>query len=157
AGVQVCGVGRRSRAYDVEGVTGYVDGAEIGHVLPDMDALILACPLTDQTRGLIGAKELARMRSGAVLVNLSRGQVVDEEELIAALASGPLGGACLDVFATEPLPADSPLWDMDNVIVSPHSGSTAAAENELITELFCDNLRRWLDGAPLRNVFDRAV
>lgn len=157
AGVEVCGVGRHSRAYDVAGVTGYVDGAEIGHVLPDMDALILACPLTDQTRGLIGAKELARMRPGAVLVNLSRGQVVDEDELIAALASGHLGGACLDVFATEPLPADSPLWDMDNVIVSPHSASTAASENQLITDLFCDNLRRWLDGAPLRNVFDRAV
>jgi phosphoglycerate dehydrogenase-like enzyme len=157
AGVQVCGVGRRNRAYDVPGVTGYVDSSEIGHVLPDMDALILACPLTEQTRGLIGAKELARMRPGAVVVNLSRGQVVDEEELIAALRGGRLGGACLDVFATEPLPAGSPLWDMDNVIISPHSASTAAAENALITDLFCDNLRRWLDGAPLRNVFDRSV
>ena len=92
-----------------------------------------------------------------MVVNLSRGQVIDEDALVGALASGHLGGACLDVFATEPLPESSPLWDLDNVIISPHSASTAAAENELITELFCDNLRRWLDGAPLRNVYDRAA
>ena len=91
------------------------------------------------------------------MVNLARGPVIDEDALVAALASGHLGGACLDVFATEPLPECSPLWDMDNVIISPHSASTAVGENGLITDLFSDNLRRWLDGAPLRNVYDRAA
>jgi phosphoglycerate dehydrogenase-like enzyme len=157
AGVSVCGAGRPGRSYDIPGVTGYVDTADLGHVLPDMDALILACPLTKETEGLIGARELAQLPPGAVLVNLARGQVVDEDALIAALDSGHLGGACLDVFATEPLPESSPLWGMDNVIISPHSASTAESENGLITELFCTNLRRFLDGAPLRNVYSRSA
>jgi glyoxylate/hydroxypyruvate reductase len=156
-GVRVTAAGRPGRRYDVPGVTGYADEAELGRVLPGVSGVVLACPLTEQTRGLIGARELAALPRGAVLVNLSRGQVVDEDALVDALAGGHLGGACLDVFATEPLPAASPLWGLDNVIISPHSASTAAGENELITELFCDNLRRWLDGAPLRNVYDRAA
>jgi phosphoglycerate dehydrogenase-like enzyme len=157
AGVQVCGAGRPGRTYNIPGITGYVDTADLGQVLPDMDALILACPLTKETDHLIGARELAQLPPGAVLVNLARGQVVDEDALIAALASGHLTGACLDVFSAEPLPESSPLWEMDNVIISPHSASTSAGENGLITELFCTNLRRFLDGAPLRNVFSRAA
>jgi glyoxylate/hydroxypyruvate reductase len=157
AGVTVHGAGRPGRSYDLEGIASYTDTASIALVLPGMDALILACPLTAETEGLIGARELARLPAGAVVVNLARGQVIDEDALIAALASGHLGGACLDVFATEPLPESSPLWDLDNVIISPHSASTAEAENGLITELFCTNLRRWLDGAPLRNVFSRSA
>lgn len=157
AGVSVCGAGRPGRSYDIPGVTGYVSTAGLSRVLPDMDAVVLACPLTPETQGLIGARELAQLPPGAVLVNLARGQVVDEDALIAALASGQLGGACLDVFATEPLPESSPLWAMDNVIISPHSASTAEAENGLITELFCTNLRRFLDGAPLRNVYSRSA
>ncbi|MFD0891244.1 NAD(P)-dependent oxidoreductase, partial [Streptosporangium algeriense] len=81
--------------------------------------------------------------------------VVDERALTEALAARRLGGAFLDVFSTEPLPPGSPLWGMDNVVVSPHSASTVDTENRAITELFTDNLRRWLDGRPLRNVFDR--
>src|SRR5262249_10827126 len=152
----VCGAGRPGRSYDIPGVTGYVDTADLGHVLPDMDALILACPLTKETEGLIGARELAQLPPGAVLVNLARGQVVGEDTVIAARDSGLLGGACLAVFAPEPLPESSPLWGMDNVIISPHSASTAESENGLITELFCTNLRRFLDGAPLRNVYSRS-
>jgi phosphoglycerate dehydrogenase-like enzyme len=157
AGVEVCGAGRPGRHYDVPGVTSYVPSDQIRRVLPDVDAVVLACPLTDQTRGLIGAAELALMRPGSVLVNISRGPVVDEEALVTALRSGHLGGACLDVFATEPLPDGSPLWDMPNVIVSPHSAATAAAENGLITSLFIDNLHHWLAGRPLRNTYDRAA
>jgi glyoxylate/hydroxypyruvate reductase len=157
AGVRVSAVGRPGRRYDVPGVTGYVAEDELSRALPGVTGLVLACPLTEQTRGLIGERELAALPRGAVIVNLSRGQVIDEDALTAALASGHLGGAALDVFATEPLPESSPLWAMENVIVSPHSASTAAGENDLITELFCDNLRRWLDGAPLRNVYDRAA
>jgi phosphoglycerate dehydrogenase-like enzyme len=157
AGVTVTGAGRPGHRYDVPGVTSYVPSDQIRRVLPEVDALVLACPLTEQTRGLIGAAELALMRPGAVLVNISRGPVVDEEALVRALQAGQLGGACLDVFATEPLPAGSPLWDMPNVIVSPHSAATVAAENGLITDLFIDNLRRWLAGRPLRNSYDRAA
>jgi glyoxylate/hydroxypyruvate reductase A len=155
AGVEVCGAGRPGHRYDVPGVTSYVASGQLREVLPGMDALVLACPLTEQTRGLIGAGELALMRPGAVLVNISRGAVVDEQALVSALRSGHLGGACLDVFATEPLPSGSPLWDMPNVIVSPHSAATVAAENGLITDLFIDNLQRWLTRRPLRNIFDR--
>ena len=79
---------------------------------------------------------------------------MDEPALIAALETGKLGGAALDVFEEEPLPAASPLWEMGNVLVSPHSASTSDRENERITALFCDNLRRYLDGRPLRNVLD---
>ncbi len=157
AGVQVIGAGRPGRDYDVAGVTSYVADTEIGSVLPDVDALILACPLTDRTRQLIGRKELELLKPAAVLVNIARGQVVDEAAMIDALAAGHLGGACLDVFETEPLPESSPLWDLPNVLISPHSASTVAAENELITDLFIDNLRRWLAGQPLRNVFDSSA
>jgi glyoxylate/hydroxypyruvate reductase len=156
-GVVVSGAGRSGRSYDVPGVASYVDSARLDQVLPHADALVLACPLTEETRGLIGARELALLPRGAVLVNVSRGQVVDEDALTAALTSGHLGGAFLDVFATEPLPAGSPLWALPNVIISPHSASTVAAENELITDLFCDNLQRWLAGQQLRNVYDRAA
>ena len=158
AGVQVTGAGRPGHRYDVAGVTSYVtETSEFDEALAGTDALILACPLTEQTKGMIGAPQLALLRRGAVVVNVSRGAVIDEEALVAALASGHLGGACLDVFAAEPLPASSPLWDRPNVMISPHSASTAAGENALITELFCDNVRRFLDGGPLRNVFDRAA
>jgi glyoxylate/hydroxypyruvate reductase len=154
--VHVIGCGRPGRGYDVPGVAAYGSTDQLEQALPGADALILACPLTEQTTGLIGERELAMLRAGAVLVNVSRGGVIDEDAMIGALRAGQLGGACLDVFATEPLPASSPLWDMDNVIISPHSASTAARENELLTELFIDNLRRWLDGRALRNLFRRA-
>jgi glyoxylate/hydroxypyruvate reductase len=157
AGVEVVGAGRTERERDVPGVASFVAVQRIGRVLPDCDALILACPLTEQTRHLIGEPELALLSPGAVVVNIGRGQLIDEDALIAALRSGRLGGACLDVFTTEPLPASSPLWGMPNVIVSPHSASTVAAENGLLTDLFTDNLRRWLNGLPLRNVYDRAA
>jgi glyoxylate/hydroxypyruvate reductase len=157
AGVDVCGAGRPGRHYDVPGVASYVASDQIHRALPQVDALVLACPLTEQTRGLIGAAELALMRPGSVLVNISRGPVVDEGALVSALRSGHLGGACLDVFATEPLPGGSPLWDMPNVIISPHSAATVAAENGLLTDLFIDNLHRWLAGRPLRNTYDRAA
>ncbi|HEX5295910.1 MAG TPA: D-2-hydroxyacid dehydrogenase [Streptosporangiaceae bacterium] len=157
AGVEVTGTARTPRHRDAPGVASFVTPDQLGQVLPAVDALVLACPLTEQTRHLIAARELALMRPGAVLVNISRGQVVDEDALIATLSSGHLGGACLDVFETEPLPASSPLWQLENVIISPHSASTVAAENHLLAELFTDNLQRWLGGRPLRNVYDRTA
>jgi phosphoglycerate dehydrogenase-like enzyme len=157
AGVRVCGSGRPGHYYDVPGVTSYVASDQLATMLPEVDALVLACPLTEQTRGLVGAAELALMRPGSVLVNVARGAVVDEEAMVGALRSGHLGGACLDVFAAEPLPESSPLWDMPNVIISPHSAATVAAENRLITGIFTDNIQRWLAGRQLRNLYDRAA
>jgi glyoxylate/hydroxypyruvate reductase len=154
AGIEVIGVGRPGHSYQVPGVSSYADDTELASVLPGADALVLACPLTERTLGLIGRAELEAMPAGSVLVNLSRGQVVDEAALIDLLTSGHIGGACLDVFETEPLPETSPLWALPNVLVSPHSASTVSVENELITELFTDNLRRWLADEPLRNTFD---
>lgn len=124
-------------------------------LLKQADFLVLAVPQTPETEGLIGKREIEAMKPGAVLINIARGAVVDEPAMIAALQDGRLGGAALDVFAKEPLPADSPLWDMPNVLVSPHSASTIDSENAQLTDLFCENLRRYLLGEPLLNVFDR--
>jgi phosphoglycerate dehydrogenase-like enzyme len=95
------------------------------------------------------------LKPDAVLINIARGALVDETALIAALRDGRLGGAALDVVSREPLSSDSPLWDMPNVLVTPHSMSTARTENEWLTDLFCDNLRRYLKGEPLRNQVDK--
>jgi phosphoglycerate dehydrogenase-like enzyme len=103
---------------------------------------------------MIGKAELALLKPGAYLINIARGAVVDEPALVEALRSGHLSGAALDVFDQEPLPASSPLWEMENVLVSPHSASTSDRENERLTDLFCDNLRRFLDSQPLRNVLN---
>nr|BFE60867.1 D-2-hydroxyacid dehydrogenase [Dactylosporangium thailandense] len=154
------GMGRQvARSFEALGCTVVGLGrdriAELDEVLPSTDVLVLCCPLTPQTEGLIGAKQLERLPEGAILVNISRGPVLDEPALIEALAGDRLAGAALDVFATEPLPAESPLWGLDNVLVSPHSASTVATENAAITDLFCDNLRRYLAGEPLRNLYHR--
>ncbi len=127
---------------------------ELPLLLPRADVLILIVPHTPQSEQMIGPAQLAAMKDGAFFINIGRGSTVDEDALIAALQSGKLGGAALDVFAEEPLPAASPLWAMPHVLVSPHSASTSARENERITALFCDNLRRYLDSRPLRNVLD---
>jgi phosphoglycerate dehydrogenase-like enzyme len=156
-GTHVIGVGRPGRTYDVPASTEVRVLSELDEILPRTDVLVLCTPLTQETTGLIGARQLGLLPDGAVVVNLSRGQVVDEAALIDALRANRLGGACLDVFAVEPLPEQSPLWDMDNVLVSPHSASTVATENAAITELFCDNLRRYLAGEPLRNAYRREV
>ena len=125
-------------------------------LLGESDYVVLIVPLTPETAGLLGKAELAAMKPGAVLINIGRGQLVDEAALVESLQSGHLAGAALDVFAAEPLPKASPLWDLPNVLVTPHSMSTALDENEWLVDLFSDNLRRYLAGQPLRNVFDRA-
>jgi phosphoglycerate dehydrogenase-like enzyme len=153
-GVQVWGLGRDGGRYDIDGLSRVIGRAELDDALPGTDVLVLCCPLTPQTEGLIGRRQLGLLPPHAVLVNISRGQVVDQDALTDALAAGRLGGACLDVFTTEPLPADSPLWGMDNVLVSPHSASTVATENARLTELFLDNLERFADGRPLRNRYE---
>lgn len=130
--------------------------AALDFVLREAQNLVLIAPHTPETEQMIGAAELALLPPAAVLVNIGRGALVDEAALIEALRSGALLGAGLDVFEEEPLPPESPLWGMENVIVSPHSASTSVRENERITELFCRNLRRFLDGRPLLNRLDPA-
>src|SRR5204862_5374596 len=93
-------------------------------------------------------------KPSAVFINIARGTLVDEDALIRALQEKRLAGAALDVFRSEPPPQDSPLWEMPNVIISPHSASTVRQENARITDLFCDNLRRYMGGQPPRNVLD---
>lgn len=153
-GVEVWGLGRTGAAYDVAALTRVIARADLDAALPGIGIVVLCCPLTDETAGLIGARQLRLLPRGAVLVNISRGPVVDQAALTSALRDGHLGGACLDVFATEPLPPDDPLWDLDNVIVSPHSASTVATENVALTDLFLDNLARLAAGDPLRNRYD---
>ncbi len=121
-------------------------------VLPRADWVFLACPLTNETRGLMDARAFAALPKGAHVVNVARGEVVVEPDLVAALQSGHLGGAFLDVFAHEPLDPASPLWAMDNVIVTPHSAGQSDGIYARVVEIFLDNLALWLAGKPLRNV-----
>ena len=146
--------GRRAEDLHVERVLP-ADGLD--ELLPEADVIVLTAPHTDATTQLLDRRRLALLKPGAILVNIARGDCVDEAALVEALREGHLRGAALDVFAEEPLPADSPLWDMPNVYISPHSASTVAAENARITELFKDNLRRYLDGRPLLNLLNKEL
>lgn len=119
---------------------------ELKEMLAGADCLALCVPHTPETEGLLDREHLAALKPGAVLVNIARGAVIDEAALIEALRSGQIGLAALDVFATEPLPADSPLWDLPNVWVSPHSASTADTENGKLADLFIRNLGHYLAG-----------
>jgi D-2-hydroxyacid dehydrogenase (NADP+) len=125
--------------------------ARLDELLAIADAVVLAIPLADETRHLLDARRLARMKRGAWLVNVGRGALVEEPALIEALASGALGGAGLDVFEVEPLPAESPLWAIPNVIVTPHNAGDSPGNLVRATEIFLDNLGRWERGEPLRN------
>lgn len=128
--------------------------SELNSFLAECDYLVLALPLTGQSRHMIGEEQLAAMKRNAVLVNIARGSVVDQHALINAVRNGVIGGAALDVTDPEPLPPESELWTLDNVMITPHiSGGTPRYMDRAI-ELFCDNLRRYLAGEPLRNVVD---
>ena len=123
----------------------------LGDLLGVVDFLILCVPLTPRTRAMIDAAALAKMKPGAVLVNVARGPLVVENDLVAALESGRLAGAVMDVTDPEPLPPSSKLWEMPQVIITPHVGGQAAWRNDLITDLFCRNVGRWKRGEPLIN------
>jgi phosphoglycerate dehydrogenase-like enzyme len=154
-GLEVWGTKRSPQATAPEGVKKLVDRSDLLSALPQVDALILACPLTPATRHMIGAQELAALPASAILVNVGRGGLIDEPALIEALKHNKLAGAALDVFETEPLPADNPLWDLPNVLVSPHSASTVETENTRIVDIFIENLGRFLAGKKLVNEFSR--
>ncbi len=133
--------------------------AQMHDALRAADAVVVTVPHTLETEALINGAAFAAMRPGAAFVNISRGQVVDEDALIASLRARHLGFAALDVTRIEPLPPESPLWAMPNVLISPHSASTVTGENAAITEIFVENLHCWLDGRidAMRNVLDPAL
>ncbi len=129
--------------------------------LPDLlaaaDVLFLCAPLTEHTRGMIDADALGRMKPGAILVNVARGPLVDEQALAAALASGRLDSAALDVTPHEPPPPESPLWNAPRLIITPHVGGQSGRRIDAMTDFFCDNLGRYLRGEALRNLVDKRL
>jgi glyoxylate/hydroxypyruvate reductase A len=150
-GMRVLGVSRSGRHVPQVERVFHVTGLD--RALAQADWAVLALPLTDETRGLVGARELAALRPHAWLVNVGRGAVVDEAALVQALRERRIGGAVLDVFAVEPLPDDHPLWSLDNVVLTPHVSGPSTPE--AIAPIFNDNLARFLAGRRLRHVVDR--
>ena len=126
-------------------------------LLPLVDVLILAAPLTPVTRGMLDARTLALLRPDAVIVNVARGKLIVERDLVAALAAKRLSGFAADVTEIEPLAADSPLWEMPNVIITPHVGGQSRRRIDDMTDFFCENLRRRAQGAPLSNLVDKRL
>ena len=131
-----------------------VQAAALADALPYVDALVCALPGTDATHHLVDERVLSSLPPGAVVVNVGRGSVIDENALVGALRTGQVGFAALDVFETEPLPADSPLWGEPRVLVSPHTAALDTAEEQRIADLFLENLRRRRAGVPMRNLVD---
>ncbi len=130
--------------------------AKLMDLLPLADVVVLSCPLTEQTRGLMGAKQFAAMKKGAYLINVARGGIVKTDDLVAALKSGRLAGAGLDVTDPEPLPDDHPLWRLANVAISPHTGGRSAGAQDRKWRLWRENVRRFVAGEPLLCVVDKA-
>lgn len=152
-GMRVLGLRRRPAPSDVADEV--MPPGRLHDLLARSDFVVIAVPLTSETRGMIGRAELAAMKPDAWLINISRGAIVDEEALIEALREGRIGGACLDVFAQEPLPPESPLWDLPNVIITPHNSWSSPHIEEREIDLFLENLRRYVAGQPLLNVVDK--
>lgn len=159
-GLRILGVKRTVRPDD--GAWDFADAlyetSRLHEALGEADYVVLTLPATPQTVGLVDGAALAATKRGAYLVNIGRGKVVVEADLVEALGSGRLSGAALDVFEEEPLPGESPLWGMENVIVSPHTTDvTPETINPRQAELFGENLRRYLAGEDLINVLDKEL
>lgn len=153
-GVHVIGVRRRADAGDTRADEQHGIDALPG-LLPRADWLVLAAPLTAGTRHLIGTAELALLKRSAVVINVGRGHLIDEPALVEALREGRIAGAGLDVVEVEPLPEASPLWDMPNVLLTPHSSGVAADYWSRAMAIFADNLQRYIDGRALNNLVDK--
>lgn len=124
-------------------------------LLEKSDAVMTACPLTKETYHLLGAEEFKKMKSSAYLVNVTRGGIVDEDDLVVALKNGDIAGAALDVCEIEPLPEDSPLWTAPNLLITPHRAGASQYRPRRLFEFFVENLERYLKGEPVRNVVDK--
>jgi phosphoglycerate dehydrogenase-like enzyme len=128
---------------------------ETDEVLAQSDFVVLLLPATPETESIINATRLARMKKTAWLLNFGRGALIDDAALVAAAKSGTIAGAILDVFRQEPLPKDDPFWGTENILVLPHIGGLHPARDSMVAALLVENLRRFLDGAPLKEVVDR--
>ena len=156
AGLEVTLMGRTAR--DGDPAFGHVRGIdELNTELTKADFVILVPPLTDSTRGLFGREQFRAMRAGGRVINLGRGALMDESALLDALGSGTIAGAASDVFAEEPLPSDSPLWDAPNFIVSPHMSGDFIDHHAAMSAQFFDNFSAYEAGQPLRNVVDKRL
>lgn len=155
AGTRVEGVASAERSGDAD-FDRVVGPDRLAEALSGADFVVVCAPLTSDTRGMIGAPELAALPAGSRLINVGRGPVVDEAALLDALRSGGLAGAALDVFDREPLPSDHPFWAMEQVIVSPHMAGDFAGWEEAFSAVFMENFRRWTRGEPLLHVVDKA-
>jgi len=156
-GATVIGVRRNLEAPPVPGVASIHSPEALSDLLGDADAVIISAPHTQATHGLIGAAETARMKPGSILVNVSRGSLVDEEALARALRSGHLGGAALDVLRDEPLAAGHAMWDVPNLLITPHIAGFRRDHWEAAIALFAENRRRFEHGEPLLNVVDKSA
>ncbi len=148
---------RRDPTRPVAGAEAVYGPGELPALLAWADFVVLAVPLTAETRTLIGPAELQAMKSSALLINVARGEIVDEDALVQALHNGAIGGAALDVFTQEPLPADHPFWSLDNLVLTPHVSGYTPRYFEKVLALFEDNLDRFLRGQRLRNVVDKQL
>jgi phosphoglycerate dehydrogenase-like enzyme len=155
-GMRVLGM-RRDPAAGAPGVAAMFGPDQLLELLPEADFLVLTVPLTHETQGMVGERELRAMKPTAYIVNIGRGGTIQERALIRALEEKWIAGAGLDVFETEPLPDDSPLWAMENVIITSHYAGLTPRYHERAMEIFLDNLRRYQAGVPLRNVVDKGL
>ena len=130
---------------------------QLSNMMSQVDVVMIACPLTEETHGLINADNLSVMQPTAFFINVARGPIVNEPDLIEILRAGKIAAAGLDVTEIEPLPADSPLWDFDNVIISPHSAGGSQHRMRRVTEFFLDNLERYLKGEELKNIVNKQL
>jgi phosphoglycerate dehydrogenase-like enzyme len=152
-GMRVEGV-RSNPERPADGVAAMFGPQQLAERLPNADVVVLTVPLSPDTRAMIGETEFHLMKPSAIIVNIGRGGTIDEPALIAALRDGHIAGAALDVFAQEPLPADSPLWDMPNVFLTSHYSGINPLYNERAMAIFLDNLERFEAGSEMRNVVD---
>ncbi len=153
-GLNVVGVGRTARDNDPD--FGHVYGQDdLNDVIADADYVVLITPLTKETTGLFNAERFAAMKKGAMFINIGRGPLVDEAALLDALESGQLGHAALDVFCEEPLPADNPLWDAQNVFISPHISGDFTDHYDALADLFLENFALYQSGKELKNVVSK--
>jgi phosphoglycerate dehydrogenase-like enzyme len=154
-GAHVTGIRRRPRSDTPPGVSEIAGPERLRDLLSSSDVVVIAAPHTGNTHHLIGMPELGAMKQDALLVNVSRGKLVDEDALLDALRSGGIGGAALDVFEHEPLSPDSALWTLPNVLITPHTSGFRPDHWDAATALFAENLRRFESGQPLLNVVDK--
>jgi phosphoglycerate dehydrogenase-like enzyme len=156
-GLRITAIRRRGGEPAPDGVEAVWTPDRLPDLLSQSDVVVLAAPHTPATKRLIGRPQIERMKPGALLVNVARGKLVDDDALIDALRDGRLGGAALDVFSEEPLDPSSPYWDLPNVIVTPHTSGAMPDYWTPLVELFADNLRRFEKGEPLLNVVDKVA